>query len=97
MGLVFLFAIAYTPVLLLIEPYRKEWLGEQRAIAEIRARGHHVGFTTVKVGPQWLQKLSWGHRHYFERVRNLYFVSGGWEDYLDRRSAFHHVGMVFQD
>ena len=97
MGLMVLIAMGYGVVMILAEPYRKEWLGEQQAIAEIRARGHTVSFTTTKVGPAWLQRLAWGHQQYFRRIDHLYFVGDGWEDYLVRRSAFHHVKLVLQD
>jgi hypothetical protein len=83
--------------MLLVEPYRKEWLGEQSAIAEIRARGHSVGFTTKMIGPPLLQRLAWGRQRYFRRIDSLYFVGDGWEDYMSRRSAFHHVRLVTQD
>jgi hypothetical protein len=97
MGLIAFIALGYGVVMILVEPYRKEWQAEQTAIAEIRAHGHTVGFTTTNVGPLWLQRLAWGHQQYFRRIDKLYFVGDGWEDYLERRSAFHHVKMVMQD
>jgi len=97
MGLIVFLAMGYGVVMILVEPYRQEWLGEQKAIAEIRTRGHSVGFTTTKVGPPWLQRLAWGHRQYFQRVENLYFVGSGSDEYRARRSAFHHVRLVTQD
>lgn len=97
MGLIVVLALAYLPVLLMIEPYRKEWKAEQKAIAEIRANAHDVAFTTVEVGPHWLHRLAWGHEHYFQRVRTLHFVGAGAEVYLLRRSVFHHVRLVMED
>ncbi len=97
MGFVLLIALGYGVVMGLVEPYRRGWSAEQTAIAEIRAKGHNVGFTSVLVGPAWLHRLAWGHQQYFQRVRKLYFVSGGMDDYRARRSVFHHVRLVMQD
>lgn len=97
MGLILVFALSYGTVILLVEPYRQEWQAEQKALKEIRAKGHRVGYTTIRVGPTWLHRLAWGRRPYFDRVKILYFVAGGQDEYRARRSAFHHVKLVVQD
>jgi hypothetical protein len=75
MGIVLACGIALGGLLLLIEPYRREWQAEQQALAEICADGHFVGVATQPVGPTWLRRFARsGRAKYFDRVTLLLFV-----------------------
>jgi hypothetical protein len=97
-GVVILCAIGMAVVEVQLEPYRIEWLAEQRALAEMRRSGYTFTVSTKVIGPRWLRTLSGPFRApYFERVTGFFFVASDAAIVRRYRPTFKYSVFVFQD
>lgn len=97
-GIIVVCALAMAVVQIQLEPYRAEWIAEQRAIAEMRHSGRTFTVATKVIGPKWLRTLAGPFRApYFERVTGFFFVASDATIVRQHRSDFKYVMFVIQD
>ena len=91
--------ICFAGPLILLEPYRRDFEDEQKALAAIEAAGGHVGASRIVVpSPRWLRWLVGPSRsRYFERVNRLYFTASDAALARLYQSHFEHLSIILQD